>query len=145
MQRQSKNRRTAVFVAAISVTLILFSAGPLMSFDSPLIVGWQGEKDPLKFDPISDFLDYQKIAFVIFVNKNGELLVTNAEGREAMPCNLEKPGVLPINCKALTAATTTGFSQTAIAVTTGSPDCVTIIIGGYAIDIDPATRRPCKR
>ncbi len=160
MQRRKRNPRTPVFVTVLSVTMLFLivqcngqknvTAGDYQLPDSPLVIGWGLSGTPLDFSTIKGFLAEKKISIITFVAADGTVFISNQEGFEVLPCNYDpekKTIVFPDNCLALKGKTitSTGFSPAATLVTTGSPDCITIKIGGYKIQIDPVTGKRCKR
>jgi hypothetical protein len=159
MQRRKRNTTTLIFVTVLSVAMLFLiiqcngqkkvTAEDYQPPDSPLVIGWGQPSTPLDFSGIKGFVAEKEISMIILVAADGRAYISNREGREVLPCNydLEKKAIIfPDTCLDLKGKTITSVGPTpsTTVVTTGSPDCITIKIGGFKIQIDPATGKKCR-
>jgi hypothetical protein len=159
MQRKKRNPKTLIFVTVLSVAMLFLivqcngqkklTAAEYQLPDSPLVIGWGPSGTPLDFSGIKGFVAEKEISMIILVAADGRAYISNREGREVLPCNydLEKKTIFfPDNCLDLKGKTITSVGPTpsTTVVTTGSPNCITIKIGGFKIQIDPLTGKRCS-
>jgi hypothetical protein len=121
---------------------------------SPLVTDWGKRYESLNFEPIRDFLENEKIAAVTFITKDGNVYISNVQdfvkGQEIRPCGMFKgPVVIPVDgsdgCVSIVPfRKLAGLNQQLTHVTSESPYCITITIGGYVIEFDPFTGGPCE-
>ncbi len=159
MQMKKRNPKTLIFVTVLSVAMLFLivqcngqkkvTAQDYQLPESPLVIGWGPSGTPLDFSGIKEFLAEKKISIVTFVAADGRTYISNREGFEVLPCNYDpekKTIIFPDNCLALKGKKikSMGPTPSTAIVTTGSPDCITIKIGGFKIQIDPLTGKRCS-
>jgi len=110
------------------------------SQETPVLQGW--EKAPVSKE-LSSWLKENDSAVMLFMTKDGQVRVSNIEGKEVRPCGKLVGTRIEGECNHLKGVTIENLLQTSTIITSGSPHCITINFMGTLVQIDPRTGQLC--